>query len=48
MGGALNPGKCFWYLLDYICIDGEWEYEEVVSRELLITNLDGNKSTIKQ
>ena len=22
-GGALKPEKCFWYLLDYICIEGE-------------------------
>ncbi len=24
-GGALKPKKCFWYLLDYTCEDGEWE-----------------------
>jgi hypothetical protein len=22
-GGALKPEKCFWYLLDYKCKDGE-------------------------
>jgi len=21
-GGALKPEKCFWYLLDYECVDG--------------------------
>ncbi len=25
-GGALKPKKCFWYLLDYTCKEGEWEY----------------------
>jgi hypothetical protein len=23
MGGALKPDKCFWYLLDYVCKDGQ-------------------------
>jgi hypothetical protein len=23
-GGALKLEKCFWYLLDYECKDGEW------------------------
>jgi hypothetical protein len=22
-GGALKPEKCFWYLLDYTCYEGE-------------------------
>jgi len=24
--GALKPEKCFWYLLDYTCNEGEWSY----------------------
>ena len=27
-GGALNPSKCLWYLVDYECLDGEWQYKE--------------------
>ncbi len=23
-GGALKPEKCWWYLLDYTCINGKW------------------------
>jgi hypothetical protein len=28
-GGALKPKKCFWYMLDYTCEDGEWTYAEM-------------------
>jgi hypothetical protein len=47
-GGALKPEKCWWYLLDYTCVDGKWTYADIVPRELLITNPDGTKSAIKQ
>ncbi len=47
-GGALKPEKCWWYLLDYTCVDFEWTYADIVPRELLITNPDGTKSAIKQ
>jgi hypothetical protein len=47
-GGALKPEKCWWYLLDYTCVDGKWTYADMAPRELLITNLDGRKSGIKQ
>jgi hypothetical protein len=47
-GGALKPEKCWWYLLDYTCKDGEWKYTDAVPRELYIINPDGTKSTIKQ
>jgi hypothetical protein len=47
-GGALKPEKCFWYLIDYICKEGEWKYAEMVPREMVITNPDGTKSPIKQ
>jgi hypothetical protein len=47
-GGALKPKKCFWYMLDYMCKDGEWSYAEMTSRELFITNPDGTKSNINQ
>jgi hypothetical protein len=46
--GALKPEKCWWYLLDYNCVDGKWTYSDIVPRELLITNPDGTKSLITQ
>ena len=47
-GGALKPEKCLWYLLNYVCKDGEWTYAEMVPRVMLITNPDGTISPIKQ
>ncbi len=47
-GGALKPEKCFWYLLDYECVDGEWKYVDMVPQELVITNPDGTTSPISQ
>ncbi len=47
-GGALKPKKCWWYLLDYTCIDGKWTYADIVPRELFSTNLDSTKTAIKQ
>ena len=46
--GALKPEKCFWYLLNYICVDGEWIYADVMAMELKITNPDGTKSPINR
>ena len=47
-GGALKPEKCFWYLIDYKCVEGEWQYADLVPRELVITNPDGSTSPISQ
>jgi hypothetical protein len=47
-GGALKPEKCFWYLLDYECVDDKWKYVDMVPRELVITNPDGTTSPISQ
>jgi hypothetical protein len=47
-GSALKPEKCFWYTLDYICIDGEWTYTNLADHTLFITNPDGSKCPIKQ
>ena len=47
-GGALKPEKCFWYLLNYDCIDGEWIYADAMAMELKITNPDSTKSPIKR
>ncbi len=47
-GGALKQEKCFWYLLDYKCKDGEWTYAETALRNLFIINSDGIRSPITQ
>jgi hypothetical protein len=47
-GGALKPEKCFWYLLNYNCVEGEWIYADATVKELEITNPDGTTSPIKQ
>ncbi len=47
-GGALRPEKCFWYLLDYDCVDKEWTYAEAVAAELRITNPDGTKAQLSR
>jgi hypothetical protein len=44
----IKTKKCWWYLLDYTCKEGEWRYADAVPRELYIINPDGTKSTIKQ
>jgi hypothetical protein len=48
MGGALKPEKCFWYLLDYECVDGEWTCADAMTKDLKITNPSRTKSPIKQ
>ena len=45
---VLKPKKCFWYLLDYTCKEGEWEYTVHSDFELYVNNPDGSKSSIKQ
>ena len=45
-GGALNPTKCSWYLTDYICVDGEWEYAPTVDWELHIPLPGGDTAPI--
>ena len=47
-GGALKPETCFWYLLDYTCIEGKWAYAVHLDFELSVTNLDGSRSSINQ
>jgi hypothetical protein len=43
-----KPEKCFWYLLDYVCEDGELKYTEMVPRNMTTTNPDGTQSPIRQ
>jgi hypothetical protein len=47
-GGALKPEKCFWYLLDYTCNEGEWSYAVHSDFNLFVNNPDRSKSSIKQ
>ncbi len=43
-GAALKLDKCFWYLLNYVCKDGQWTYAEMVPRDMLITNRMAQKA----
>jgi hypothetical protein len=47
-GGALKSEKCFWYLLDSECFEGEWTYADEMTMEQRITSPDSTKSPIKQ
>ena len=47
-GGALKQEKCFWYLLDYTCNEGEWSYAVHSDFNLFVNNPDRSKSSIKQ
>jgi hypothetical protein len=47
-GGMLKPEKCFWYLLDYTCKEGEWEYTVHSDFELYVNSPGGSKNSIKQ
>ena len=45
-GGCLKPEKCFWYMLDYECREGEWIPRHLVNWELMIPMEDGTKKPI--
>jgi hypothetical protein len=47
-GGSLNPEKCYWYMVDYVCIDGEWKYAPQVDWQVTIPMPDGSKHPITQ
>ncbi len=48
-GGALNPDKCYWYLISYICNKGIWEYDKDGSSHILSIPLpDGSRQQITQ
>ena len=47
-GGALKPEKCFWSLLDYENVDGEWSYVDTVPHKMVVTNPDGSTSPISK
>jgi hypothetical protein len=41
-GGALNPNKCYWYAVHYVCINGEWVYGPRSECTLTIPLPDGS------
>ena len=45
-GECLRPEKCFWYMLDYECCDGEWKPRDLVNWELMIPMDDGRQKPI--
>ena len=47
-GGSLNPEKCYWWMVDYICINGEWNYAPQVEWTLTIPLPDGSRHPIAQ
>jgi hypothetical protein len=47
-GGMLNPDKCYWYMVSYVCPKGEWEYDDTKSYELTIILPDGTCKAITQ
>jgi hypothetical protein len=48
-GGSLNPDKCYWYLISYVCNEGVWEYNKNASSyKLSIPLPDGSREEIIQ
>ena len=47
-GGALNPEKCYWYLVKYKCVNGEWEHDHDGSHSMSIILPDGSRKEITQ
>ncbi len=48
-GGSLNPDKCYWYLISYVCKEGVWEYNRNASSyKLPIPLPDGSREEIIQ
>ena len=47
-GGGLKGPKCYWWLLDYECIDGRWKYTAKVEWDLCIPLPDGTSCIVDQ
>ncbi len=47
-GGALNPEKCYWYMVSHICRNSEWEYKNNMQHELTILLPGGSCKAIPQ
>ncbi len=46
-GGALNPSKCYWYMVYYVCRNGQWDYGNTVQHRLTILLLGGDCKAIE-
>lgn len=44
--GSLNPNKCYWYMVDSTCINGEWNYAPSTTWELTIPLPDSTRHKI--
>ncbi len=47
-GSALNPSKCYWYMISYKCQNGEWEYDNNTQHKLMILLPGGDRTEIVQ
>ncbi len=47
-GGALNPDKCYWYMVLYVCREEEWMYDDTKLYELTIILPDETRRAITQ
>ncbi len=47
-GGALNPDKCYWYMVSYVYHEREWMYDDTKLYELTIILPDGTCRAITQ
>ena len=47
-GGGLKGAKCYWWLIDYECVEGQWRYAAKVDWELFVPLPDGGTCSIEQ
>ena len=47
-GGALNPLKCYWYMVNYRCQNRQWEYRNTIQHRLTIPLPGGDCKAISQ
>jgi hypothetical protein len=47
-GGALNPSKCYWYMISSKCCNGLWEYHNNTQHKLAILLPGGDCTEIAQ
>ena len=47
-GGAVKVDKSFWYLLDYECIEGQWQPMTMVDYDLRVPTPDGYSDALDQ
>jgi hypothetical protein len=48
-GGALDPGKTYWYLMDFLWKEGIWKYDGLdENNKLTMLDSEGNRVNLKQ